>query len=73
MDITAWQGDITTLDVDAIVNAANRQLARGSGVCGANSSTDPASGAVEENRADGGIFSRGRSITCDGGSGSTSS
>lgn len=29
------KGDITTLDVDAIVNAANEQLARGAGVCGA--------------------------------------
>ena len=35
MEIRTWQGDITTLDVDAIVNAANRELARGSGVCGA--------------------------------------
>jgi O-acetyl-ADP-ribose deacetylase (regulator of RNase III) len=35
MDIRAWKGDITTLEVDAIVNAANRELARGSGVCGA--------------------------------------
>jgi O-acetyl-ADP-ribose deacetylase (regulator of RNase III) len=33
--ITAWQGDITTLEVDAIVNAANEHLVRGSGVCGA--------------------------------------
>ena len=35
MLVEAWQGDITTLDVDAVVNAANTHLARGSGVCGA--------------------------------------
>ncbi|MGZ4706684.1 MAG: macro domain-containing protein, partial [Acidimicrobiales bacterium] len=33
--MTSWRGDITTLEVDAVVNAANTALARGSGVCGA--------------------------------------
>jgi O-acetyl-ADP-ribose deacetylase (regulator of RNase III) len=34
-EITVVDGDITALDVDAIVNAANQHLAPGAGVCGA--------------------------------------
>jgi O-acetyl-ADP-ribose deacetylase (regulator of RNase III) len=35
MAIEVCQADITTLDVDAVVNAANAALAPGGGVCGA--------------------------------------
>ena len=34
-ELIVTQGDITTLDVDAVVDAANSALAPGGGVCGA--------------------------------------
>ena len=35
MDVTVVQGDITTQEVDAVVNAANRRMRGGGGVDGA--------------------------------------
>src|SRR5262245_66365848 len=35
MDVEVWQGDLTTLAVDAVVNAANARLVPGGGVDGA--------------------------------------
>lgn len=35
MDVSVFEGDITTLEVDALANAANSSLVMGSGVAGA--------------------------------------
>jgi O-acetyl-ADP-ribose deacetylase (regulator of RNase III) len=48
--VTLWQGDITDLEVDAIVNAANADLVLGSGVAGAIKKKGGASIQEECNR-----------------------